>query len=156
MSQLDPGAVIYAVDTMDGILAKSLAARRLSLILLAGFALLALALSCMGLYGVLSYLADIRTREIGVRMALGADRSDVLRLILRQGVTMALAGVVVGFVIALSLTSLMSSQLFGVTPHDPMTFVGVGTLLVAVALLACYIPAKRATRVDPMVALRYE
>lgn len=156
VSQLDPGAVIYAVDTMDGILAKSLAARRLSLILLAGFALLALALSCMGLYGVLSYLADIRTREIGVRMALGADRSDVLRLILRQGVTMALAGVVVGFVIALSLTSLMSSQLFGVTPHDPMTFVGVGTLLVAVALLACYIPAKRATRVDPMVALRYE
>jgi predicted permease len=156
VSQLDPGAVIYAVDTMDGILTKSLAARRLSLVLLAGFAVLALALSCMGLYGVLSYLADIRTREIGVRMALGADRGDVLRLILKQGVSMALLGVVVGFVLALSLTSLMSSQLFGVTPHDPLTFVSVGALLVAVALLACYIPAKRATRVDPMVALRYE
>ena len=156
VSQLDPGAVIYAVDTMDGILTKSLAARRLSLVLLAGFAVLALALSCMGLYGVLSYLADIRTREIGVRMALGADRGDVLRLILAQGASMALAGVVVGFVLALSLTSLMSSQLFGVTPHDPLTFVSVGALLVAVALLACYIPAKRATRVDPMVALRYE
>jgi len=156
VSQLDPGAVIYAVDTMDGILTKSLAARRLSLVLLAGFAVLALALSCMGLYGVLSYLADIGTREIGVRMALGADRGDVLRLILKQGVSMALLGVVVGFVLALSLTSLMSSQLFGVTPHDPLTFVSVGALLVAVALLACYIPAKRATRVDPMVALRYE
>jgi ABC-type antimicrobial peptide transport system permease subunit len=148
--------VIYAVDTMDGILAKSLAARRLSLVLLAAFAALALALSCMGLYGVLSYLADIRTREIGVRIALGADRGDVLRLILAQGASMALVGVVIGFVLTLSLTSLISSQLFGVTPHDPLTFLSVGALLVGVALLACYAPAKRATRVDPMVALRYE
>ena len=155
-SELDPGAVVYAVDTMEGVLTKSLAGRRLSLLLLGGFAILALALSCMGLYGVLSYLADIRTREIGVRMALGADRGDILRLILTQGARMALAGLVIGFVLALGLTSLMSSQLFGVTPHDPATFVSVGLLLVAVALLACYIPAKRATRVDPMVALHYE
>ena len=156
VSELDPGAVIYAVDTMDGIVTKSLAARRLSLVLLAGFAVLALALSCMGLYGVLSYLASIRTREIGVRMALGADRGDILRLILIQGVRMALVGVVVGFVLALSLTSLLGSQLFGVTPHDPMTFAGVGMLLVAVALIACYVPARRSTRVDPVVALRCE
>ncbi len=156
VSELDPGAVVYAVETMDGVLTKSLTARRLSLVLLSGFAVLALALSCIGLYGVLSYLADIRTREIGVRMALGADRSDVLRLILTQGATMASAGVVAGFVLALSLTSLLSSQLFGVTPHDPLTFVSAGTVLIGVALLACYIPAKRATQVDPVVALRCE
>jgi predicted permease len=156
VSELDPGAVVYAVETMDGVVSKSLAPRRLSLELLGSFALLALALSCMGLYGVLSYLADIRTREIGVRMALGADRSDVLRLILKQGARMALTGVLIGFVLALSLTSLVSSQLFGVTPYDPLTFASVGALLVGVALLACYIPAKRAARVDPVVALRYE
>lgn len=156
VSELDPGAVVYAVETMDGVLTKSLTARRLSLVLLSGFAVLALALSCIGLYGVLSYLADIRTREIGVRMALGADRSDVLRLILTQGATMASAGVVAGFVLALSLTSLLTSQLFGVTPHDPLTFVSAGTVLIGVALLACYIPAKRATQVDPVVALRCE
>ncbi|MGB8832398.1 MAG: FtsX-like permease family protein, partial [Candidatus Sulfotelmatobacter sp.] len=156
VSELDPGAVVYAIETMDEVLSKSLAARRLSLLLLGTFAILALALACMGLYGVLSYLADDRTREIGVRMALGASRSNVLRLILKQGASMVLAGVLLGFLLALGLTSLVSSQLFGVTPHDPLTFVGVGGLLVAVALLACYIPAKRATRVDPMVALRYE
>jgi predicted permease len=156
VSELDPGAVVYAVETMDGVVSKSLAPRRLSLVLLGSFALLALALSCMGLYGVLSYLADIRTREIGVRMALGADRSDVLLLILKQGASMALTGVLIGFALALSLTSLVSSQLFGVTPYDPLTFASVGALLVGVALLACYIPAKRAARVDPVVALRYE
>ena len=156
VTELDPGAVVYAVETMDGVLANSLAARRLSLVLLGSFALLALALSCLGLYGVLSYLADNRTREIGVRMALGADRGDVLRLILTQGAMMALAGVVTGFVLALSLTSLLNSQLFGVTAHDPLTFVGVGILLAGVALVACYVPARRATRVDPVVALRCE
>jgi predicted permease len=154
--KLDPGAVVYAVETMDGVLAKSLAARRLSLWLLGAFAVLALALSCMGMYGVLSYLAADRTREIGVRMALGAQRGDVLRLILTQGVRMTLAGVALGLVLSLSLTYLMASQLFGVTPHDPLTFAGVGLLLVTVALFACYIPASRATRVDPIVALRYE
>jgi ABC-type antimicrobial peptide transport system permease subunit len=91
-----------------------------------------------------------------VRMALGADRSDVLLLILKQGASMALTGVLIGFALALSLTSLVSSQLFGVTPYDPLTFASVGALLVGVALLACYIPAKRAARVDPVVALRYE
>jgi putative ABC transport system permease protein len=148
--------VVYSVETMDGVVSKSLATRRLSMLLLGAFAVLALALACMGLYGVLSYLADDRTREIGVRMALGARQGDVLRLVLKQGAGMVLAGVLFGFLLALSLTSLVSRQLFGVTPHDPLTFVGVGGLLVAVALLACYVPARRATRIDPVVALRSE
>ncbi len=156
ISELDPGAVVYAVETMDGVLSKSLAIRRLSMLLLGAFAVLALVLACMGLYGVLSYLTDDRTREIGVRMALGARRGDVLYLVLKQGVGMVLAGVLCGLVLALSLTSLVSSQLFGVTPHDPLTFFAAGGLLVAVGLLACYVPARRATRVDPVVALRSE
>ena len=156
VSELDPGAVVYAVETMDDVLSKSLAPRRLSMLLLGGFAMLALALAAIGLYGVLSYLVGERTREIGVRMALGAQRGDVLRLILSQGARMVLAGVVLGIVLSLALTRLMSSQLFGVTPHDPLTLVGVGTLLVAVSLFACAVPALRAARVDPMIALRYE
>ena len=156
VSELDPGAVIYSVETMDAVLSNSLAARRLSMLLLAAFAILALTLACIGLYGVLSYLVGQRTREIGVRMALGAQRGDVLRLILRQGVAMALAGVGLGMILSLGLTRLMSSQLFGVTPHDPLTFAGVGLLLIAVSLVACFVPALRAARVDPMAALRYE
>ncbi|HZP24005.1 MAG TPA: ABC transporter permease, partial [Terriglobales bacterium] len=131
--KLDPGAVVYAVESMNGVLSKSLAARRLSLLLLGAFAVLALTLSCTGMYGVLSYLADDRTREIGVRMALGARRGDVLRMILTQGVRMALAGVALGLMLSLGLTYLMASQLFGVTPHDPLTFAAAGLLLVAVA-----------------------
>jgi predicted permease len=156
VSEFDPGAVIYAVETMSEVISRSMAARRLSMILLAGFALLALALSCVGIYGVISYLVGERTREIGVRMALGAQRSDVLRLILGQGARMALLGVLPGIFLALGLTRLMSSQLFGVTPHDPLTFAGVAMVFVIVALAACYIPARRAAQVDPMVALRYE
>jgi putative ABC transport system permease protein len=133
-----------------------MAARRLSMILLAAFAALALALSCIGMYGVLSYLAGERTREIGVRMALGAQRRDIQRLILGQGAKMALAGVALGIFLALALTHLMSSQLFGITPHDPLTFAGVALILLLVALAACYIPARRAMGVDPMVALRHE
>jgi putative ABC transport system permease protein len=126
------------------------------MILLAAFAALALALSCIGMYGVLSYLAGERTREIGVRMALGAQRRDIQRLILGQGAKMALAGVALGIFLALALTHLMSSQLFGITPHDPLTFAGVALILLLVALAACYIPARRAMGVDPMVALRHE
>jgi predicted permease len=155
-SEADPGEVIYAVETMHGVIENAFAARRLSMILLAFFAAVALALSCIGIYGVISYLVGERTREIGVRMALGAQRSDVLRLILRQGATMALVGVALGIVLALGLTRLMSAQLFGVTAHDPLTFAAVGLVLVVVALVACCLPARRAASVDPIVALHAE
>jgi len=156
VAEIDPADVIYSVATLDDVVATSLAARRLSMMLLGVFASLALALACVGIYGVISCVVGDRTREIGVRMALGARRSDVLRLILGQGLRMALAGVAAGSVCALALTRLMSSQLFGVTAHDPLTFAGVSGVLLVVALLACCVPAWRAMRVDPLVALRYE
>ncbi|HTV58165.1 MAG TPA: ABC transporter permease [Verrucomicrobiae bacterium] len=148
--------VTYETETMDQIISDSMAARRFSMILLGIFAALALALSCVGIYGVISYLAGQRTHEIGIRMAIGAQRSDVLRLILGQGAKMALIGVGAGLAGSLALTRLMARMLFGVSPYDPLTFFGVACLLVLVALAACYIPARRAMRVDPMVALRYE
>ena len=156
VTELDPGAIVYAVETMHGVLAHALAARRLSMILLAAFAALALAMSCVGMYGVIAYLVGERTREIGVRMALGAQRADVLRLVIGQGTRMALLGVAAGLVAAFGLTRLMSSQLFGVTAHDPLTFAVVALALLAVAVLACYLPARRAAQVDPVVALRAE
>jgi predicted permease len=152
----NPGAVIYAEETMNEVISNSLAARRLSMILLEVFAGIALVLSCVGVYGVISYLAQERTREIGVRMALGARRSDVLLLVLSQGASMAFAGIGIGMLLALGLTRLMSSQLYGVTPHDPLTFCSVAFILMIVALAACYIPARKAMQVDPLVALRYE
>ncbi|MFZ0334921.1 MAG: FtsX-like permease family protein, partial [Candidatus Acidiferrales bacterium] len=144
------------VQTLDEVLANSMAARRLSMILLGAFAALALALASVGIYGVISYLVGQRTHEIGVRMALGAQQSDVLRLILGEGGRMALVGVVIGVAAALGLTRLMKGMLFGVSASDPLTFMGVAIVLIVVALAACYIPARRAMRVDPMVALRYE
>ena len=156
IAEIDPREVVYDVQTMDDVVANSFAARRLSMILLAVFAALALLLACVGIYGVISYLVGQRTHEIGVRMALGAQRGDVLRLVIGQGAKMALIGVAIGIVAALALTRLMANQLFGVTAHDPLTFAGVAVLLIVVALAACYIPARRAMRVDPMVALRYE
>ena len=156
VSQIDPGAVVYAADTMHGVIEHAFAARRLTMLLLAAFAGLALVLACVGIYGVVSYLVGERTREIGVRMALGAQRGDVLRLILGEGARMALLGVALGVVLALAMTRWMQSQLYGVTAHDPLTFAVVGLALLAVALAACWWPARRATRVDPMVALRWE
>lgn len=156
VAELDPREVVYGVQTMHEVLARSLAARRLSMILLGAFATLALLLSCIGIYGVISHLVGQRTHEIGVRMALGAQPGDVMLLVLGQGVSMALLGVLIGIVAALALTRLMANQLFGVTSHDPLTFAGVAILLTVVAVLACYVPARRAVRVDPLVALRYE
>jgi len=154
VKQADPGEVIYGVQTMDDVLAGSLAARRLSMILLGIFAALALALSCVGIYGVISYVVGQRTHEIGVRMALGARSGDVMRMVVGEGAKMALVGVAAGLAGAFGLTELMANQLFGVTAHDPLTFAAVAILLTLVALVACYLPARRAVRVDPIVALR--
>ena len=148
--------VVYETATMNKIISNSLAARRFSMILLGIFAALALVLSCVGIYGVISCLAGQRTHEIGVRMALGAQRNDVLRLVLGHGAKMALIGVAAGIAASLALTRLMAKLLFGVSAYDPLTFLAVACLLVAVALAAAYIPARRAMRVDPMIALRYE
>ena len=155
-AQFDSGAVIYAEETMREVISNSLAARRLSMILLGVFSAIALALSCVGIYGVTSYLVEDRTREIGIRMALGAERSDVLRLILVRGTVMAALGIGTGALISLALTRLISSQLYGITPHDPLTFLSAGFALMAVVMIACYVPARRATQVDPLVALRCE
>jgi predicted permease len=154
--ELDPREIVYGVETLDEVLANSMAARRLSMILLGAFAALALALASVGIYGVISYLVGQRTHEIGVRMALGAQQSDVLRLILGEGGRMAVLGVVIGVAAALGLTRLMKGMLFGVSASDPATFIGVAVVLMIVALTACYLPARRAMKVDPMVALRYE
>ena len=154
--EIDPREIVYGVQAMDDVLASSFAARRLSMILLTGFAVLALLLSCIGIYGVISYLVGRRTHEIGLRMALGAQRNDVICLVLGEGTRMALIGVIVGIAGALALTRLMANQLFGVTAHDPLTFVAVSLLLTLVAVVACYLPTRRAVRVDPLVALRHE
>ncbi len=147
---------VYNVKTMKTVLAESLADLNLHLWLIALFAGLALALSMVGIYGVMSYTVSSRRREFGIRMALGAGRSDVLRLVVGQGFRMTLVGVGIGVLGALASTRFLSFLLFGVKPTDPLTFVAVSLILTAVALLASYIPARRATKVDPMVALRYE
>ncbi len=141
---------------MNEVIAGTLADRRFSMILLDAFAVVALLLASLGLYGVISYVVGQRTHELGIRMALGAQRKDVLRLVLAHGMKMALGGVALGLVAAFALTRLMTKLLYGVSATDPATFTGIALLLTAVALLACCIPAQRATRVDPLVALRYE
>lgn len=150
------GQVMYGAQTMEEIISETLAARRFSMILLGVFGGVALVLAGIGIYGVVSYLVGQRTHEIGIRIALGAQRSDVLRLVLGEGARMALAGVAVGLVAALGLTRLMANMLFGVSAADPLTFAGVAILLTAISQAACYVPARRATQVDPLVALRYE
>ena len=156
VKEIDPRQVIYNVQTMDDVVATSYAARRLTMILLAAFAVLALALACVGIYGVISYFVGQRTQEIGIRMALGAQRNDILHLVLGEGAKMAMLGAVIGIAASLGLTRLMAKQLFGVSAHDPMTYASVALLLVLVALAACYVPARRAAQVDPMTSLRRE
>ena len=156
VQQVNSEQVVYGVQTMTEIIGDSTASQRFSAILLGAFAAVALLLSSIGIYGVISYLVGQQTREIGIRMALGAQRKDVLHLILGAGVKTALLGIGIGIAAAVGLTRLMSGMLYGVTATDPFTFVGVAVLLVGVALFACYIPARRAMRMDPMVALRYE
>jgi predicted permease len=147
---------LASVRTMQEVYDKSVARTSFTLVMLAIAGAMALALGIIGIYGVMSYTVSQRQREIGIRLALGAKGGDVLQMVLRQGTKLALIGVAVGICAALGLTRLMTNVLFGVTPHDPLTFGAVATLLILVASLACYFPARRATRVDPSVALRYE
>jgi putative ABC transport system permease protein len=153
---IDPDQPVAAVKTMEQWLETAVAAPRYRTSLIALFALVALILACTGIYGVMSYSVTQRTHEIGVRMALGARRFDVLKLVVRQGMALVVVGVLLGVVAAIGLTRVMSSLLFGVTAKDPLTFVAVALVLTVVAFIACYLPARRATKVDPLVALRYE
>jgi ABC-type antimicrobial peptide transport system, permease component len=153
---VDRNQPVSNIRTMDEILSEEVAQRRIGMTLLAAFAALALALASLGIYGVLSYSVAQRTQEIGVRMALGAGRKDVLRMVVADGMRLAAAGVAIGLGASFALTWLMAGLLFGVSASDPLTLGAVTLLLITVALLACFIPARRATRVDPMVALRCE
>jgi predicted permease len=153
---VDSGLPIAKVSTLAALVDDSMTQPRFSMLLLTAFGALALILASIGIYGVISYAVAQRTQEIGVRLALGAQPRNVFSMVLGQGARLAALGVALGFVAAFAVTRLMSSLLFGVQPTDPLTFVAVPALLMAVAMLACYLPARRATRVDPMVALRYE
>jgi putative ABC transport system permease protein len=156
IAAVDPTVPTGSIRSMEQVLSHSLALRSFMMFLLGLFAALALVLASVGIYGVISFAVSQRTREIGVRMALGAHPGDVLRLILGEGLKLVLAGVVLGIIAALAMTRLLSTLIYGVSASDPLIFLSVVTLLVAVALAACYVPARRAMRVDPNVALRYE
>jgi putative ABC transport system permease protein len=156
IQSLDPNQPMYQVQTMEELISESVGARRFALRMLELFGALALMLAAVGIYGVLSYLTTARTHEIGLRIALGARAGDVLRLVIGQGMRLALIGASAGLLAAFALTRLMSNLLYGVSATDPVTFAGVALLLMAVALLACYLPARRAARTDPMIALRHE
>ena len=152
----DPQQIIWRAQTLEQLLSTSVAPRKFNMMLLGIFAGVALVLAAVGLYGVMSYSVSWRTQEIGIRMALGAKRTDVLRMVVRQGMTMTLIGLALGLVGVIAFSRVMVGMLYGVSPTDPLTFAGVSMVLLVVALLACLIPARRATRVDPIVALRSE
>jgi len=153
---VDKEQAVYNTTTVEQLQSESILLRRLFMILLVVFALIGLVLAAVGIYGVMSYAVTQRTQEIGIRMALGARAADVLKLVIGNGMTLAMIGVALGLVTAFALTRLMETVLFGVTPTDWITYGSVAVGLIAVALFACYIPARRATKVDPLVALRYE
>jgi putative ABC transport system permease protein len=160
IQSLDPEAAICDVRTMEDVLWRSVARPRFNTLLLTALAVVALALAVVGIYGVMSYAVSQRTREIGIRMALGANQGDVFKLVVKHGMTLTLIAVVIGLALSFSLTWLLSKWwlgwLYQVKPTDPVTFIGVSLLLSAVALLACYIPARRATKLEPMETLRHE
>ena len=151
---LDAELPVYAVRTMNDYVSDAVAPNRFALVLIGVFAGVALVLASIGLYGVISYLVRQRTREIGIRMAFGAAGQNIVRLIVAQGMTMAIVGVGIGLAAAFVVTRVIDNLLFGVTATDPITFGGIAALLLAVSVLACYLPARRAMKVDPMVALR--
>jgi putative ABC transport system permease protein len=153
---IDPNQAITKIKTMETIVADSIAQERLSMLLMGLFGTLALVLASVGIYGLLSYAVAQRTQEMGIRMALGARMVDVMTLILKQGFGLVVIGEVIGLFGAFAFTRLLRTMLFGVTATDTLTFVAVSLVLTAVAMLACYIPARRATKVDPLIALRYE
>jgi predicted permease len=156
IAEIDPGQPIYDMQTLDQLVAKSLGQRRFTLTLMLLFGVIALVLSAVGIYGVMAFAVTQRTQEIGIRMALGASAIDVLKLIVGSGMSLAAIGVVIGLVGAFAITRLMTTLLFGVSPTDAVTFALVSVGLLVVAFLACYLPARRATKVDPLIALRYE
>ena len=156
VAEMNSQELVYEPHSYDDLISRSLADKRFSMALLGVFAALALVLSSIGVYSVISYLVGQRTHEIGIRMALGAQQRHVLMMVLGEGTKTALIGVGVGLAAALGLTRLMASVLYGVSATDPLTFVAVAIVLTGVALVACYIPARRAMRVDPIIALRYE
>jgi predicted permease len=156
LQRMDPTLPLYNVQTLSDHMSVPLFPFRMAATVLGSFGVLAIVLAAIGIYGVMSYVVASRTREIGVRIALGAANRDVLLLIIRQGMTLALVGLAIGLVIAFGVAQLVAKLLFGVSPFDPITFAGVSLLLGVVAILACYVPARRAVKVDPLVALRYE
>jgi ABC-type antimicrobial peptide transport system permease subunit len=154
IQSIDPGLPVFNVSSMNDILDRSLASRRFSADLVGGFAGVALVLASIGIYGLLAFMVGQRSREIGLRMALGARRADILKLIVTKGVVLAVVGIIAGVILSASTASMMASLLYGVRPHDPAVFVVVPLLLFAVAMLASYVPAWRATKVDSLSALR--
>jgi putative ABC transport system permease protein len=153
---LDPDLPIYDVRTLESFVTENVASRRLSVVLLSLFAGLALLLASVGIYGVMSYGVTQRLREIGIRIALGAHSADVVRLVVKQGAILTLAGVAVGLIGSFALTRFMADLLFGIRPSDPITFLAVAVFLSIVAVAASYIPARRAAKLDPVTALRYQ
>jgi len=153
---VDKDMPVFNIADMDQIISESVSQQRFNLLLMSLFAVIALLLASVGIYGVMSYSVTQRTHEIGIRMALGAQAGDVLKMVVRQGMTLVLIGLSAGIVAAFALTRLIASLLFSTSVTDPVTFVGISVLLGAVAFVANLIPARRATKIDPLIALRYE
>jgi ABC-type antimicrobial peptide transport system permease subunit len=156
VQSVNPELPVYGAPSLADALSASLATRRFLMEIVGRVAATALLLAALGIYGVISYIVSEPTRDIGIRLALGAQRQNILEMVLRQGLGLAITGAAVGLVSALTASHLMAGLLYGVRPTDPLTFLGVTVLLTVVALAACYIPARRAMRINPLIALRYE